>query len=276
MMLENFIPRLLGWVPTGLRRALIGHPDNPSRLATLAHNLINRVPPSESQVFACRGVLEGYRMSVDWSRYRSLVYGTWEPKVVRVVTDTVKPGMTVIDVGAHIGYYSLLFAKCVGPGGHVFAFEPLPSNFALLQQNILLNNLQNVQLINAAVFSHTKKIILSAPDDQPNPDNGSMYKDPGLKQHEVDAITLDDFCDKFVLQPDILKMDIEGAEYDALLGAKKTISRCRPQLLIELHHFDRNVGEDPVPGLLMEWGYQIKWLERWDLTSYILALPATN
>ena len=275
-MLENVIPRLLGWVPISWRRAIIGRPDNPSRIATLAHNLLNRMPPAQSQVFACQGVLAGYRMSIDWNRFRSFVYGTWEPEVIGAVTATVKSGMTVIDIGAHIGYYTLLFAKCVGPNGHVAAFEPLPSNFALLQKNIQLNNLQNVRLLNQAVFSRTQGITISVPDDQPNPGSGSMYNEKGVKQYHVDAVSLDDFCEQSALRPDILKMDVEGAEYDVLMGAVKTIGRCRPKLLIELHHFDGNLAAHPVPDLLTGWGYQIRWVERWQLTSYILATSAST
>jgi FkbM family methyltransferase len=231
------------------------------------------MPPAESQVFTCQGVLEGFRMSIDWSRFRSFVYGTWEPEVIKVVIDTVKPGMTIIDVGAHIGYYTLIFAKCVGPAGCVLSFEPLPGNFALLQKNVQLNKLQNVQLFNQAVFSRTEGITITVDDDQPNPGSGSMYNAKGVRQYQVDAISLDDFCKKSALRPDVLKMDVEGAEYDVLMGATETISRYRPKLLIELHHFDRNIAAHPVPALLTGWGYQIQWIERWQLTSYILATP---
>jgi len=126
IVLENVIPRLLGWVPISWRRALIGRPDKPSRVATFAHDLLNRMPPGESQVYDCQGALEGYRMSIDWNRFRSFVYSTWEPDVLRAVTATVKPGMTVIDIGAHIGYYTLLFAKCVGPSGRVLLLSRCP------------------------------------------------------------------------------------------------------------------------------------------------------
>jgi len=231
--------------------------------------------PTESQVFDCHGVLEGYRMSIDWSRYRSFVYGTWEPKVIRAVTDTVKPGMTIIDIGAHIGYYSLLFAKCVGPSGRVFAFEPLPGNFALLQKNLQLNNLQNVHALNQAVFSRTQEITITAPDDQPNPGSGSMNNETGERHYLVEAISVDDFCEKYTVRPDILKMDVEGSERDVLIGAKETIGRYRPVLLIELHHFDGNLAGNAVPELVTDWGYQIQWVERWQLTSYILARPAS-
>ena len=273
-MLENVIPRLLGWVPISWRRALIGRPDNPSRFATLAHNLLNRVPPSDSQVYDCQGALEGYRMSIDWNRFRSFVYGTWEPEVFRAVTATVKPGMTVIDIGAHIGYYTLLFSKYVGPNGYVFSFEPLPGNYALLQKNILLNNLQNVHPLNQAVFLRTQEIVITVPDEQPNPGSGSMYTEKGAKQYHVDAVSLDDYCEKSAIRPDLLKIDVEGAEYDVLMGAVNTIDRCRPKLLIELHHFDGNLAAHPVPDLLTSWGYRIQWIERSEMTSHILAASA--
>ena len=102
-------------------------------------------------------------MSIDWNRFRSFVYGTWEPEVLRAVMTTVKPGMTVIDIGAHIGYYTLLFAKCVSPNGQVVAFEPLPVNFELLKRNIQLNELACVQTFSQAVFSRNEEIILTVP-----------------------------------------------------------------------------------------------------------------
>jgi FkbM family methyltransferase len=212
-------------------------------------------------------------MSIDWTRFRSFVYGTWEPEVLKAVTTTLKPGMTVFDIGAHIGYYSLLFAKCVGPAGRVISFEPLPGNFALLQKNVALNSTENIKLHNCAVYSRSEKIIINVADDQPNPGSGSLYNQKGARQYHVDATTIDDFCKNSAIQPDIVKMDVEGAEHDVLIGAEKTIARYRPQLLIELHHFDGNLAAHPVPDLLASWGYQIHWVERWQLTSYILATP---
>lgn len=262
-MLENVIPRLLGWVPISLRRALIGSPDEPSWLANVAHGLLNRMALTETHVFTCHGALQGYRMCIDWNRYRSFIYGTWEPKVIHAVTETVKAGMTVIDIGAHIGYYSLFFTRCVGPHGRVFAFEPLPGNFTLLQKNVQLNNLLNVQTLNQAVFSRTQEIDITAPDDQPNPGSGSLTSETGDKNYHVKAISMDDFCKDHDLRPDVLKIDVEGSEYDVLVGAKETIGRCRPSLLIELHHFDGNLAAVPVPQMLVDWGYQIQWIEHW-------------
>jgi hypothetical protein len=110
-MLESVISRLLGWVPISLRPALIGRPDNPSRLADFVHHLLNRLAPAESQVFACRGVLQGYRMSIDWSRYRSFVYGTWEPKVIIAVNEAGR------GAGLSAGTLVSGAAKALGGGG---------------------------------------------------------------------------------------------------------------------------------------------------------------
>jgi FkbM family methyltransferase len=274
-VLKNVIPRFLGQIPVSWRRAIIGHPDSPSRIATIAHNFLNRFSPEESEVFNCRGALEGYRMCIDWRRFRSFVYGAWEPEVSRALTSAVRQGMTVFDIGAHIGYYTLLLAKCVGPNGRVFSFEPLPGNFDLLRKNVQLNNLTQVQTFNQAVFSRVGEITISVPDDQPNSGNGSVCLDEGVQQFRVNAVSLDAFCEEFLIRPDVLKMDVEGAEYEVLRGAKRVIAQFRPKLLIELHHFDGNLAAHPVPDLVSGWGYHIDWIERWQLTSYILATPGT-
>jgi FkbM family methyltransferase len=255
------------------RRAVIGRPESPSRLATFLHNLLNQKPPAEGVAFACKAPLDGYQMHIDWSQFRSFVYGTWEPKVVSSIVSTVQPGMTAVDIGAHIGYYTLLLAKRVGPTGRVFAFEPLPVNFALLQKNIELNRLQRVQTFPQAVFSRDVELTLTVPDDLPNSGNASLVGAEGTKRLRVPAVTLDSVSAGYGLRPDFLKIDVEGAELDVLLGAKETLARSRPKMLIELHHFDGNLEGHPVPGLLTSWRYDIQWIERWAWTSHILALP---
>lgn len=272
-MIENLVPRLLSYVPVSWRRTIIGPPDKPNRLATMAHNFLNRLAPSESHVFACRGPLDGYRMCIDWSRYRSFLYGTWEPKLIQIITDTVRKDMTVIDVGAHVGYYSLYFAKCVGPTGRVLSFEPVPENLALLRKNILLNDISWIETFPDAVFSCTKDIPFAAPDAAANSGEGSLLDGHGGRQILVHAVTLDSICAPARIRPDVIKIDVEGAELDVVLGARSTIEQCRPNLIVELHHFDGNATAHPVPGLLSSYGYQIHLIEQWQWTSHILAIP---
>jgi FkbM family methyltransferase len=274
-MLESVIPRVLAWVPVTWRRAIIGRPGNPSRAATFVHDLLNRRPPAASQVFACRGALQGYRMCIDWNRFRGFVYGTWEPDVVNTVVSTVKAGATAIDIGAHIGYYTLLLAKCVGPAGRVISFEPLPVNLSLLRKNVQLNDLQQVQVKAQAVFSRNEELTITVPDHAPNSGEASVLPVEGATQFRVAATTLDSFCSSTGCRPDFLKMDVEGAEYDVLLGAKETIAQSRPKMLIELHHFDGNLAANLVPELLASWNYEIRWIDRSHMTSHILALPRT-
>lgn len=274
-MLQNLIPRLLSFVPSSLRGSIIGRPDSPNRFATMAHNLFNRLAPSESRAFACQGPLEGYRMFIDWNRYRSFVYGTWEPAVAKVVSEIVKKGMTVIDVGAHHGYYSLYFAKRVGPTGRVFSFEPVPENFVLLRKNIALNDVSWIEVFPNAAFSCTKDISFAAPDESANSGEGSLSEGNKGRQIQVHAVTLDSFCASVHGLPDVIKMDVEGAELDVLLGAKDTLAHCSPKLLIELHHFDGNVAAHPVPGFLQGLGYEVRWVEKCQWTSHILAVPKT-
>jgi FkbM family methyltransferase len=214
-------------------------------------------------------------MQIDWNQFRSFVYGTWEPDVVSAIVSTVKPGATVIDIGAHIGYYTLLFAKCVGPTGRVISFEPLPVNFALLQKNVQLNGLKQVQTIAQAVFSRNVELTITVPDKSPNSGDASVLSTQGTEHFRVPAITLDSFSSGLDLRPEFLKMDVEGAEYDVIVGAKETIARSRPKILVELHHFDGNLADHPVPGLLASWGYEIQWIDRSHMTRHILALPGS-
>lgn len=271
-MLQDVIPRLLSFVPPSLRMAVIGRPDDPSHFATLLHNFFNRFTPSKSRAFACQGPLKDYQMFIDWDRYRSFVYGTWEPEVGQVVNETVRKGMTVIDIGAHHGYYSLYFAKCVGPTGRVFSFEPVPENFALMRKNILLNNINWIETFPHALFSCTKDISFAAPDESLASGDGSLLESRKGRQILVHAVTLDSFCAPAQIRPDVIKMDVEGAELDVLLGARDTLKQCSPKLLIELHHFDGNVAAHPVPGFLMSSGYEVRWIEKSQLTSHILAI----
>ena len=135
----------------------------------------------------------------------------------------VTEGMTVIDIGAHIGYYTLLAAKLVGDKGEVFAFEPEPRNYALLLKNIEINSYKNVTPIKKAVFNKTGKVKLCLADFS---GGHSLCRDVvhGVGTIMVDAICLDEFFrDKDYRSIDIIKMDIEGAEMAALKGMAKIL-----------------------------------------------------
>src|SRR5215469_1379591 len=166
-------------VPLGIRQRVIGDGYRPSWISTRIHSILNRLSSEKYPVISCGGALKGYKMRVEWARYRCFAYGSWEPELIELVSKTVKSGFNVVDVGAHIGYYSLLFSRLVGPTGHVIAFEPVPKNFEFLSENLELNTCTNVEPINRAVLDRSVQIRIEMPENDPlpvgvsftNPDN---------------------------------------------------------------------------------------------------------
>jgi FkbM family methyltransferase len=211
-------------------------------------------------------------MKVDWSRHRSFVYGTWEPDVVHAITDVVRPGACAIDIGAHIGFYTLILAKMVGPYGRVLAFEPLPRNFSLLCDNIRLNNCTHVQAIDKAVLDHTCDVEADIREDGLLPGSVVFRASERLEQATASAVSIDDFVHDSGLPVSIMKIDVEGNESLVLKGASRTIQSLHPTMIIEVHHFDASPDASPVISQLRERGYSIRWLSRETLTSHLLAI----
>jgi FkbM family methyltransferase len=274
-VLETLISNIFKQVPPDWRRRLIGRPDHPSLIATIAHRVLNRISDGNSRSYACSGALAGYRMYVDWSQFRSFIYDSWEPAIVRRVVSEIRTGMTVVDVGAHHGYYTLLLSKYVGPTGRVISFEPLPTNFAVLKKNVEANQLEQVMLFSSAIFSRCGVLTISVPDDS-NSGGASTVQVVGAQQVQVQSTTLDLALSDLSIRPDFVKIDVEGCEFDVLTGAQETIRVCRPKMLIELHHFDGNLAAHPVPDLLAGMGYDVEWIERSELTSHVFASPRTE
>lgn len=159
----------------------------------------------------------------------------WEPSVLMAVKDLVKPGDTVFDVGANFGGITSAMARLVGPRGTVCAFEASPRIVGYLQRNIIHNGHRNVTVYNRAVYSSSNHMLnLFAGDHL----NDSLYVESGSSQ-QVKSLALDDFCDATQLVPKLIKADVEGAEYDTLLGAARLIKNHRPYLLLEQDTEDR-------------------------------------
>lgn len=148
-------------------------------------------------------------------------YGDYEPFETDLFQNLIKKGDTVLDIGAHIGYYTLLSSGLVGRSGKVFSFEPDPDNLALLRKNVEVNNLTNVVIENVAVSDRNKRINFYR-SLQNRGDNRIFRENSREKCIKVDCITLDNyFNSKFSV--DFVKMDIQGAEVKALLGMPRTL-----------------------------------------------------
>lgn len=150
----------------------------------------------------------------------------------------IHPGMTIVDLGAHIGLYSLLAANLVGQKGRVYAFEPLPSNYALLLKNISTNGYEDIiKGVNKAVSDKPDPVSLFLGERDSG--ENSMYAVPGVGTESVvvTATTLDNFFNSEGWPAvDLIKMDIEGAEKAALDGMKELVKRNQSlKLIIEFN-----------------------------------------
>lgn len=154
-----------------------------------------------------------------------------EPHVQIALGDLCKPGDTVFDVGTNFGGLALTMSRRVGPRGVVCAFEANPKIAAMAQQSLVRWGCGNVQIYHNAVF-HTSNTLLELFVSE-NQVSDSLYNRVSDKTIKVLSLALDDFVEETGLVPGLVKMDIEGAEYDVLLGFEKTLARHRPVLVLE-------------------------------------------
>jgi FkbM family methyltransferase len=177
----------------------------------------------------------------------------------------VLEGQTVIDIGAHVGFYTLLAARLVGPAGHVIAFEPVPRNLCYLRRHLRMNDIDNVSIVGKAVGRHEGSVAFH---ESPDHSMGRIAADGALM---LEAVAIDGFlAENEYFCPDCIKMDIEGGEYDALLGAKNTLAECKPILFLSTH--DKSTHEKCCL-LLKEFDYRLHSLdgERTDNCRELLA-----
>ncbi|MDZ4140999.1 MAG: FkbM family methyltransferase [Methylotenera sp.] len=156
-----------------------------------------------------------------------------------------KQGGLFVDVGANFGWYSLIFSMCAGPSGRVVSIEPEPENLRLLNKNIATNNATNISVITAGVGASDGVAELSL-NDQWNPGMHSLRQ--SLNSHdkvEIEIKSLDNILKDFPGEIDLLKMDIEGFEVDALMGAHETLARTKCVLIEYTPKFIRACGRDP-------------------------------
>ncbi|MCB9437107.1 MAG: FkbM family methyltransferase [Anaerolineales bacterium] len=163
------------------------------------------------------------------------VNGThYETEVVHILKSLVKPNMTVIDVGGHVGYYALGFAKQVGPSGKVVIFEAQPDLCEQIRASLQLNQISNVTVENIALSNHNGNLILYQTSDRGRSSISSNRV--SFQQLEIPAHRLDDYLsERHIEHVDLVKCDIEGAEWYALRGMESLLTQISPIIVLELH-----------------------------------------
>ncbi len=188
-----------------------------------------RVIPSEAEVRILQGKLRGKRW-IAGSGVNGYWLGSFEYHKQKAIEKIVAPGSVVYDVGAHVGYYTLLFSELIGPAGQVVAFEPNPRNIRYLRKHLEINDIANVRLVQAAA---SDAVGVAAFADNSGSSTGCLSEQGGL---QVATMTLDQFAQyNDASKPDHIKIDVEGAELSVLHGARELLTSRRPTLFLATH-----------------------------------------
>jgi FkbM family methyltransferase len=178
--------------------------------------LMGRLKPSTVEVL-------GHRIRLDPNDSLLLsVNGVYEEREAQLFEQSIRPGDVVVDIGGHIGYYTLLAARAVGPTGHVFAFEPERGNFALLAENVATNGYADrVTAVNKAVMAENGELQIYVSRDNAGDHHVYAVGDDDRPSYAIEGVALNDY---FWGRPErtvnVIKMDVQGAEPSALRGMR--------------------------------------------------------
>ncbi|MGH7648176.1 MAG: FkbM family methyltransferase [Gemmatimonadaceae bacterium] len=237
-------------------------------LAGKALRIPLRLIPASAPVPILQGPLRG-KLWVKGSSDNGCWLGSFEYGKQRLMSSILNPGDTMYDVGANVGYYTLLASHRVGPTGRVISFEPLPANVRLVERHLRLNRVKNVLVQEVAVSDHDGRARFA-----PHASN-AMGKLSDSGSVDVAMVSLDSIVETARFpDPNLLKIDVEGAELGVLVGASQLLERARPSILLATHG----------PGVhrqccdfLRNAGYQLRPIDESvasiDATDEILATP---
>jgi FkbM family methyltransferase len=211
-----------------------------------------RILPSTMTVPILLGQLKGRKWIIGSQRH-AFWLGIYESQLQKLVAQEVRPGSVFYDVGANVGFYSLLASGLVG-AGKVFAFEPLPANIQFLNRHLLLNQIQNVEVLEVAISNQAGTAFFR---QEATRAMGRLQADGDCR---VQTAALDSLLQEGrIAPPNYIKMDVEGAEFTALIGAKLCFERYRPKLFLATH--GKQVHDDCCR-LLRSWNFELRVIAR--------------
>lgn len=199
-------------------------------IAPLISNFLKKIMPSNLIVPILAGRIKGKKWVIGSSNLECIL-GSYEHSKNILFQNNVSNGDIVYDIGAHVGFYTLLASKLVGETGKVISFEPLPKNFKYIEKHAQINKINNVMLKNAAVsdftgfscFKEVESTFMGYLDEK-----GELL---------VETLSIDDFIKDYPeLKPCCLKIDVEGAEFLVLKGAKETLEKYKPKIFLATHN----------------------------------------
>jgi FkbM family methyltransferase len=203
------------------------HPE--SFLGAIVRMPLELIPRTHVAVIR-RGINKGFRWVVGSSTHGCWL-GTYETEKQALMSRLVRPGMVVWDVGANAGFFTIAMSRLVGETGKVFAFEPLAENTKSLLTHVRINKIRNTHVVQAALADQTDIVGFTIAAS-----NAMGHISRQDNSYLVPAVTADEFVARFPdARPDLLKIDIEGAESAFLTGASQLLRDTTPTLLLALH-----------------------------------------
>lgn len=211
-------------------------------------NIVKRWPAifMDSPYAVNRKVRHGALMKlgiVDVIERSLLVHGTWDEGVADVMRACIRPDSTVVDVGANVGYFSLLAASIVGDEGRVVCIEPSHRNLIRLCENLWMNRCRNVFVLSLAAGVGNGCAAVAFPTYN-NAGAASLRKVNSVQEQKTFVVALDDVFEAHSIVPDFIKLDVEGFELQVLTGLERTLQKFSPVLVCELtDSFLRDLGQ---------------------------------
>ncbi len=224
-------------------------------------------PPQKNQnvspqaVTISEGVGTGLKFAPDASN-ADFARGTYERPLQEALAHYLKQGDVFYDIGANIGFFTVLAAHLVGKSGYVYAFEPVPENVQRIRHNLKLNRFSNATVLEKAVSVYTGEGRLLLAQHS----GGAMLSTAGTPPDfkgamNVNLVCIDDLVAQKTIKPPVLvKIDVEGAEIDAFKGMKQTIQEYKPIIIYEVDDGNKESFEEKSKALenwISSLGYQI-------------------
>ncbi|MGQ0645301.1 MAG: FkbM family methyltransferase [Elusimicrobiota bacterium] len=245
MSIPSFVKRI------GIGRIIKKFPTM-ERLLGLVYYGIFRKPYFSRMVDVSIGGAGVCRLDYRFGHYNYESFGGAHNGCFHVWIELCRRSRVILDIGAHIGLYALIACR-EARGGLVYAFEPSEGNLEYLKRHVAYNGLENMI---------TLPLLLGETDrddvpffERPGPDAmnsiGGLKKSPGYRRVQRRQVSLDSCCEEKGLEPDLIKMDVEGAELNVFRGALRTLRRHRPVIVLSVH-----------PSRLQAMGQQVEDLER--------------
>jgi len=199
-----------------------------------------------------------------------LLLGIHEAEVEKWIASELKDGMIFFDIGANIGYYTLLGSRCVGSSGRVVALEPNPIVAAILRRNTHINSMKNVEIVQGAASRACGNVKLGRAGSSSYA--SGLYCENPLDWIEVRGYSLDALASELKIPAvDFVKLDVEGAEVETIEGMTKILDVDRPKVLMELHSHFGTADLHPAVQKLKNAGYTIRSISE----NHVIADPTT-